>query len=721
MTFVEAITGRTVYINENISIDLIPKEIQNVISYLPSDQIYLLSNGKEIRSNKLNQFMQEKIFIFSREILEKGIPNGLYNEIQRNNYDIQTLKSEIKNQHEIWNSLSNHLKEQLIEAQETYNNYNQSIKDYFLKFEFLLNCYDNDMEIIQELPASLINSKQISDAIPREKVDLWKTRCQQEYLKLTNVYEELNILFNNLNQNSNNEFSVQSIKEYNYENENRCEVLINVKIEMMSVLVEKIKRIQTISNDKYIFDMDLVKLIKYMKTIDTHFNQLDYLHNIPIFWYATLLEIIRRKKYNNLIHLKFAVFKDQIYYQEKKRKNDYYKQFQQFFNLNYVTELDDKTSTFTPNIFNFCDNFPIKEYIQKNENLINHVILNYKHEEYQNYGTSLYPIIEKMKNYIQELEDAIENENNKYKNSKSEKTTSIDNYEKQIKELTSENFKLNEKIQHMECFNENEKQELLNSINKLQEEKKNLINALDQEREDKKHILQENQKLKENKDELNATIDKLKKEVDLMKKSLEIKKDISNNINKNNSIINSNDSMDNSNELEDWISLCHFSIDRLILYHQNVCKLLNQKFLGKPDSENCQNLFEYVQLISSTLENEHLQKFKVLQTKINSLSASDNTDIAQNEYKLKFNNFEVNDLVLISKTNDPEYYYMFSPLSDIPYFLKTSEHKNILNSSPYLLSYIISIELRKSDEKEIRLEKGQPYYLVKVKDRKSVV
>jgi len=106
---------------------------------------------------------------------------------------------------------------------------------------------------------------------------------------------------------------------------------------MMSVLVEKIKRIQTISNDKYIFDMDLVKLIKYMKTIDTHFNQLDYLHNIPIFWYATLLEIIRRKKYNNLIHLKFAVFKDQIYYQEKKRKNDYYKQFQQFFNLNYVT------------------------------------------------------------------------------------------------------------------------------------------------------------------------------------------------------------------------------------------------------------------------------------------------------------------------------------------------------------------------------------------------
>ena len=46
---------------KSISIDLIPKEIQNVISYLPSDQIYLLSNGKEIRSNKLNQFMQEVI------------------------------------------------------------------------------------------------------------------------------------------------------------------------------------------------------------------------------------------------------------------------------------------------------------------------------------------------------------------------------------------------------------------------------------------------------------------------------------------------------------------------------------------------------------------------------------------------------------------------------------------------------------------------------------
>lgn len=106
---------------------------------------------------------------------------------------------------------------------------------------------------------------------------------------------------------------------------------------MMTALVDKIKRIQTISNDKYIFDMDLVKLIKYMKTIDTHFNQLDYLHNIPIFWYATLLEIIRRKRYNSLIHLKFAVFKDQIYYQEKKRKNEYNRQFQQFFNLNYVS------------------------------------------------------------------------------------------------------------------------------------------------------------------------------------------------------------------------------------------------------------------------------------------------------------------------------------------------------------------------------------------------
>jgi len=39
------------------------------------------------------------------------------------------------------------------------------------------------MEIIQELPASLINSKQISEAIPKEKIDLWKTRCQQEYCK----------------------------------------------------------------------------------------------------------------------------------------------------------------------------------------------------------------------------------------------------------------------------------------------------------------------------------------------------------------------------------------------------------------------------------------------------------------------------------------------------------------------------------------------------------
>jgi len=47
------------YFKKSISIDLIPKEIQNVIAYLPSDQIYLLSNGKEIRSNKLNQFMQE--------------------------------------------------------------------------------------------------------------------------------------------------------------------------------------------------------------------------------------------------------------------------------------------------------------------------------------------------------------------------------------------------------------------------------------------------------------------------------------------------------------------------------------------------------------------------------------------------------------------------------------------------------------------------------------
>jgi len=326
-----------------------------------------------------------------------------------------------------------------------------------------------------------------------------------------------------------------------------------------------------------------------------------------------------------------------------------------------------------------------------------------------------------MKNYIQELEDAIENENNKYKNNKSEKTNSNDNYEKQIKELTSKNCKLNEKIQQIECFNENEKQELLNSINILQEEKKNLTNALDQERKDKKHILQENQKLKENNDELKATIDKLKKEIDLMKKSLEIKEEISNNIDKSNSIINSNYSMDNSNELEDWISLCHFSIEQLILYHQNVCKLLNQNFLDEPDSENCQDLFKYVQLISSTLENEHLQKFKVLQTKINSLSASDNTNNnkttinTQNEYKLKFNNFQANDLVLFSRTNDPEYYSMFSPLSDIPYFLKTSEHKNILNSSPYLLSYIISLDLKKSDEKEIPLEKGQPYYLVKVK------
>eukprot|EP00833_Pecoramyces_ruminatium_P008675 jgi/Orpsp1_1/1182707/evm.model.c7180000082328.1 len=106
---------------------------------------------------------------------------------------------------------------------------------------------------------------------------------------------------------------------------------------MVSNLAEKMKRIHTISNEQCNFDMDLVKLIKYMKEIDKHFNQLDYFHNIPIFWYATLLEIIRRKCYNNLIHLKFAVFKDQLYYQEKKRKNEFNKQFQQFFNLNYIT------------------------------------------------------------------------------------------------------------------------------------------------------------------------------------------------------------------------------------------------------------------------------------------------------------------------------------------------------------------------------------------------
>jgi len=105
---------------------------------------------------------------------------------------------------------------------------------------------------------------------------------------------------------------------------------------MMSILFDKIKRIQTISNDKYIFDMDFDKLIEYMDTIDIHFNQLDYFHNIPIFWYATLLEIIRRKHYNNLIDLKFAVFKEQLYDQEQKRKNEFKKRFQQFFNLNYI-------------------------------------------------------------------------------------------------------------------------------------------------------------------------------------------------------------------------------------------------------------------------------------------------------------------------------------------------------------------------------------------------
>ena len=50
--------------------------------------------------------------------------------------------------------------------------------------------------------------------------------------------------------------------------------------------------------------------------------------------------------------------------------------------------------------------------IIENENLINNIIINYNHNEYQNHGTSLYPIIEKMKSYIQELEDAIEFENN---------------------------------------------------------------------------------------------------------------------------------------------------------------------------------------------------------------------------------------------------------------------------------------------------------------------
>ena len=52
------------------------------------------------------------------------------------------------------------------------------------------------MEIIQELPASLINSKQISDSIPKEKVDLWKIRCQQEYCNLlTSIFFHFIILY----------------------------------------------------------------------------------------------------------------------------------------------------------------------------------------------------------------------------------------------------------------------------------------------------------------------------------------------------------------------------------------------------------------------------------------------------------------------------------------------------------------------------------------------
>ncbi|ORY73283.1 hypothetical protein LY90DRAFT_666670 [Neocallimastix californiae] len=678
MTFIEALTGRIIHVNENTPNEVIPKEIQKETLYLPLDQIYLLNNGREIRFNEINRFSNEKIFIFSREILEKGIPQELINGIKLNNNNIQTLIDEIKNQHEIWYSLSNHLREQLIEVQEKYNNYNQSIKDYFVKFEFLLNCYDNDMEIVQELPASLINSKQITDAIPREKIDLWKTRCQQESSKLMNEYGKLKILFNNLYQNSYNELNSQSIKKPDYSNE------------MMSILFDKIKRIQTISNDKYIFDMDFDKLIEYMDTIDIHFNQLDYFHNIPIFWYATLLEIIRRKHYNNLIDLKFAVFKEQLYDQEQKRKNEFKKRFQQFFNLNYI-ELDDKTSKFTPVIYNFCDNFPLKEYIEKNEILINKIIKNYNHEEYQNFGTSLYPIIEKMKNYIQELEDAIKNENNKYINDKEKNTIPNEYYEKQIKELKLKNSQLNEKIQQMDKTYEDEKKSLLVNINKLKEEKQELTNLLNYEKEN-------SQKLKEENEEFKKTIELLKSKLDNTKESLKNKE---NEIVNNSNVINSNNSMNGSSGLEDWISLCHYSIEQLMIYYKNVCKLLNQDNFNEPETEECQDLFKYVQSISSVLENDHIQKLKVLQN--------------QKEYKLKFNSFETNDLVLFSKTNDPEYYSMFSPLSDIPYFLKTSEHKNIINSTPYLLSYIISIELRKSDEKEIPLEKDQPYYLVKVR------
>jgi hypothetical protein len=141
MTFIEALTGRIIHVNENTPNEVIPKEIQKETLYLPLDQIYLLNNGREIRFNEINRFSNEKIFIFSREILEKGIPQELINEIKLNNNNIQTLIDEIKNQHEIWYSLSNHLREQLIEVQEKYNNYNQSIKDYFVKFEFLLNWY----------------------------------------------------------------------------------------------------------------------------------------------------------------------------------------------------------------------------------------------------------------------------------------------------------------------------------------------------------------------------------------------------------------------------------------------------------------------------------------------------------------------------------------------------------------------------------------------------
>ncbi|OUM56354.1 hypothetical protein PIROE2DRAFT_19065 [Piromyces sp. E2] len=397
---------------------------------------------------------------------------------------------------------------------------------------------------------------------------------------------------------------------------------------MMTALVDKIKRIQTISNDKYIFDMDLVKLIKYMKTIDTHFNQLDYLHNIPIFWYATLLEIIRRKRYNSLIHLKFAVFKDQVYYQEKKRKNEYYKQFQQFFNLNYVSELDDKTSTFTPNIFNFCDNFPIKEYIQKNENLINHIIINYNHEEYQNHGTSLYPIVEKMKSYIQELEDAIEFENNIYKNNINDNSNSNEYYEKKIRELTLQNTQLNEKIQKIEKLNENEKKELINDVKKLKEEKQELINTLNKEGNNNKELKTENEEIKNENEQFKNKINQLKIEIEKVNLILENNK-------KNQNIVNSNDSMNISNEHEDWISLCHFSIEQLMIYHKNVCKLLNQNSLDEPNySENCNELFKHVQLIYFTLENNHLQNFNLLKTKLDALSSLntnlDNTDQSMN-------------------------------------------------------------------------------------------